>query len=127
MVLGALTLSIVMTVGLVLMDTDASSSITAKQKEEAAKIVEDEYFGNPERGDLLPYQRYLREAKQAGCRGDRKGERQCYRKVLDLLRTEPRGGASSLSKRLGGFEAGVTGSRDRDRRLESQVITLMGE
>ena len=62
---------------------------------------------------------------QARCRGDAKAERRCYRKVLDLLRCEPLGGASSLSKQLPGYERGVTGSRRSDMELEDNIITIL--
>jgi hypothetical protein len=124
-VLGALGLSLALSVGLVLMDAESSPNRSKKQ-EEALKVIDAKYFGSAERG-LAPYQVYLREAQQARSRGDRKAERQYYRKVLDLLRVEPRDGGASPSQRSDGLEPGLTGSRENDRQLERQISILLGD
>ena len=125
--LTALMLSIVMSIIMALMDVGGSSSSSAEKKAAALEIIEKQYFGNPEHGELARYQVYLREAKQARCRGDRKAERQYYRKVLDLLCAELHEGASSGSKQAAGFEPGLTGSRGRDRELETQISILLSD
>jgi hypothetical protein len=115
----------VLSIALVMIDTGPSSSTISKERQAALRVIEEEYFGKAEQGPLAPYQVQLRAAWQARCRGDHKAERRCYGKVLELLRGEPLGGASSLSKQLVGFERGVSGSRGRDRRLEECIITLL--
>ena len=125
--LGFLMVSIVMSIILALADIGSSASSAARRKAEALDVIEKQYFGNPEHGQLARYQVYLREAKQAQCRGDRKAERQYYRKVLDLLCAESHSGASSGSKHAAGFEPGLTGSRARDRELETQISILLSD
>jgi hypothetical protein len=99
------------------------SRATTPEKARAMKEIED-YFGDSAHGPLHPYQRLLREARQAHAREDYKAERLYYRQVLDLLRTEPRGGTRSSH---GGLEQGITGSREHDRDLEKLIITVLGE
>ncbi|MCX7428253.1 MAG: hypothetical protein NTW96_21820, partial [Planctomycetia bacterium] len=58
----------------------------------------------------------LREAQRAASRGDRAGERRLYRQVLDLLRAE-----------RDRFDKGLTGSRDRDKKLEELISVMLRE
>jgi hypothetical protein len=124
--LGLLGMSVALSLALVLIDVDSPSSADSQRKAAARELIERQYFGDPEHGHLAPYQVYLREAKQAHYRGDEKAERQCYRKVLDLLRAEPRE-RSSLAPGVDGLAPGVTGSRDFDRTLEQQIAILLGD
>jgi hypothetical protein len=124
--LGVLGMSIALSLALVLIDVDSSSSGDSQRKAAAREIIERQYFGDPEHAALAPYQVYLREAKQARYRGDEKAERQNYRKVLDLLRAEPRE-RSALAPGADGLAPGVTGSRDNDRHLEQQIAVLLGD
>jgi hypothetical protein len=117
----ALTVVMVMFLG-----DDGSSSVTTQAKTDAMAKIEEQFFGNPARAELLPYQRSLRAARQARARGDFKAERQCYKQVLDLLHTETWGGATSAALRTR-LEKGVTGSRDHDRELEQLILTVMGD
>ena len=82
-----------------------------------------DFFGNPARGELRPYERLLREARQARARNDFKAERQYYKQVLDLLHTEAPGssGTQAVRNRLA---KGITGSRDHDRELEKLILTV---
>ncbi len=117
--------SVVLTVAIVIITSDdGSSSATTEKKTEAMANIEKQFFGNPAR--LLPYQRLLREARQAHERKDFKGERQYYKQVLDLLHTEL-WGSSAAQASHNRLEKGVTGSRDRDRELEQLILTVLGE
>ena len=100
------------------------SRATTPEKADAMRKIEKEWFGDAVHGSLQPYQRMLREARQAHEREDYKAERLYYRQVLDLLRTEPRGGAPSSH---GGLEQGITGSREHDHDLEKLIITVLGD
>ena len=120
--------SVALTVGIVMLNGQNGSSTDATQakKDALAKIEAPQFFGDPARGELLPYQRLLREARQAHARGDFKAERKYYKQVLDLLHTETWGGATaSLSGTR--LQKGVTGSREHDRELEQLVLTVLGD
>jgi hypothetical protein len=119
--------SVVLTIAIMMISSDeGGSSVTTQDKKEAMARIEEQFFGNPARGELLRYQRLLREARQAHARSDFKAERVYYKQVLDLLHTEtwdlPAGRASR--DRL---EKGITGSRERDRELEQLILTVLGE
>ena len=104
---------------------DSGNAVTP-EKENALAAIERDFFGNPARGELLPYQRQLREARQAHARGDFKAERQYYKNVLDLLHTETWGGPATANSRYR-LEKGITGSRDHDRDLEKYILTVLGD
>lgn len=123
---GAWILSVLLTVGIVMLSSDDSGSAASQPKREAMSKIEEQYFGNPARAELLPYQRLLREARQARARGDSKAEQQYYKQVLDLLHAETWGGAATSASRTR-LEKGVTGSRDHDRELEQLILTVLGE
>ena len=123
---GVWVLSIVATVAIfVLPGANSGGSANTPEKADALRQIEDpQFFGDPSRGKLLPYQRLLREARQARAREDYKAERKYYQKVLDLLRTESPDGSQSSDNRLG---KGITGSRTNDRKLETLIITVLGD
>ena len=120
--------SVLMTIAIFMFSgNNSDSAALTREKAHAMQEIEDQYFGDPWHPGaqgLLPYQLLLREARQARARNDLKAEKQCYRQVLDLLRTEARGGGQSSSKHLG---KGVTGSRVDDRELEKKIITVLGD
>ena len=119
--------SVVLTVAIVMMTSDdGSAAATSQAKKDAMTKIEDQFFGNPARGELRPYQRMLRDARQARARGDFKAERQYYKQVLDLLHTETWGGAPTAVSR-DRLEKGITGSRERDRELEQLILTIVGD
>ena len=119
--------SVVLTVGIVIITSDdGSSGATTEKKKDAMANIEKQYFGNPARGELLPYQRLLREARQARARSDFKAEHQYYKQVLDLLHSETWGSAGAQPSRTR-LEKGITGSRDHDRELEQLILTVLGE
>ena len=86
------------------------------QKDASRQFIEEYYFGggNIDRGELQPYQVYLREAKRAHSNGDLKMERERYRKVLDLLRAD-----------RGEGRRGLTGSRADDEELEKHIGAIL--
>ena len=87
---GLLTLSVVISVVLALVELARRSLSTTADKEAARQFIEEHYFGggNLEQSDLKPYQMDLRAAQRAHSRGDAKAERRHYRNVLDLLHAE---------------------------------------
>lgn len=114
---GVLCMSVAMSIMIVLVQPGTSDSGNTKKKVEARRSIESDYFSNFDiRSPLARYQLLLRDAQQCHVRGDRRGERDCYRQVLDLLKAE-----------RGPFEKGLTGSRERDRKLEEHITTLLGD
>jgi hypothetical protein len=105
---GSLVLTLVI---LLLGDTSNTGNTEAKAK--AWSQIEANYFTDPGSNELQPYNQLLREAKRAHLSQDRKTEREMFDKVLVLLRAE----RSQTQK-------GLTGSRERDKKLEEQVILL---
>jgi hypothetical protein len=99
---------------------------SAAEKAAARRELE-EYYGEKNQ-ELAPYQIHLRQARQAVSRGDVETERNEYRRVLDLLRSEVR----SKSQRY----TGLTGRLDyepfsddkkSDKRLEELIGILLKE
>jgi hypothetical protein len=118
--------SVALTVAIVLITgNDGSSGGTTEAKTTAMKTIEEEFFGNPAHGELLPYQRFLREAQRARAQGDFKAERRYYKQVLDLLHTETEGGSSTAAGDH--LVKGITGSHDHDQKLEQLIITVLGD
>ncbi len=85
---GVPALSVAISVVLAMASFGPSDSADSEQKAISRQYIEEHYFGggNIDRGELQPYQIYLREAKRAHSNGDLKMEKARYRKVLDLLR-----------------------------------------
>lgn len=106
--------SVVLSLALLFVDFGGGSNPESPAKVRARYLIAQEYFA--ELDDPSPretYQILLREAQRAYARGDYKREQELYRQVLDLLRQErPR-------------HQSVTGSTQRDRRLEELLITLL--
>jgi hypothetical protein len=98
---------------LILNDLDGSQSAGEQKSEARAKL---EAFYASELGPLQPYQLQLRQAQLAHSRGDRKAEREHYRKVLSQLRAEGR------SK----FQ-GLTGTPTGDAELDRLVSILLAD
>ena len=74
MLFGVLTVSLGLTVLLVLMPSGGPDATSLREKQEARRIIQKEYFGGEGAVRLDPYQRWLREAYQAHLRGDPKRE-----------------------------------------------------
>jgi hypothetical protein len=121
---GAWVFSVVMTIAIVFALSGNDSDSTTPEKAKAMREIEEQFFGDPLHGPLLPYQQLLRQARQAHAREDLKAERRYYQRVLDLLRTESRQGGQSSPGRL---EKGVTGTRENDQELEKKIITVLGD
>jgi hypothetical protein len=117
LLVGAMLFSMLMSVAMLFLDFGDSDSNTAAKAEARRQIVM--YYGD-ERGNLKPYQHLLREARQARSRGDRKGERQAYRRVLDLLDSEAKSHRTGLTGNPDGDE--VTPG---DKHLRKLIVTLM--
>jgi hypothetical protein len=98
---------------LILNDLDGSQSAGEQKNEARAKL---EAFYASEIAPLKPYQIQLRQAQLAHSRGDRKAEREHYRKVLSQLRAEGR------SK----FQ-GLTGTPTGDAELDRLVSILLAD
>ncbi len=120
--------SVAFTVAMVMIanNDDSSSATTEKKKDAITKIEDPQFFGDPTRRALLPYQRLLRDACQARARKDFKAERVYYKKVLDLLHAET-WDESSRRASPNRLEKGITGSRNHDRELEQLILTVLGE
>jgi hypothetical protein len=108
-------ISVLASTFLLLSDFDAQPASVQEQKLNARWRIEEEYFANLNSAEpLSDYQVLLREAQQAHSRGDHETERRKYREVLNMLREERRP-----------FERGLTGSRRRDKELESLITVLL--
>ena len=73
--------SVLMSVGMLLIDADSFGSSAADRR--AARDEITSYYGGAE-APLEEYQRQLREARLAQARGDRAAEREAYRRVVAL-------------------------------------------
>ncbi len=122
--LGALSMSVVLSMMMVLSDAGPEDNANVKAKRDARTNIQMKHFAEP--GALAPskpYQRLLREAQLAHERKNFRSERQKYREVLDLLRQERGATESTIGRR---FE-GVTGSVADDKELEGWIRTLLKE
>ena len=106
---GVLALSVVISVVLAMVAVERPDSADTAAEGRRAAVHRGDYFGggNIDRGDLKPYQIYLREAKRAHSSGDTRPSGEQYRKVLDLLHAD-----------RGEDRRGLTGSRTDDKKLE---------
>ena len=114
--LGVLSMSIVLSVVLVLLDVVSPTATGSQYQDAMRRKIEAKYFGSEgmENRAPEPYQVLLRDAQRAYTRGDRKTERADYRKVLEMLRAERES-----------YEKGLTGSRSRDKDLENAISVLL--
>lgn len=104
---AVLGLSLVMSLGMLLLDAGSQSGAT--QRRERARMLITRYYGTEE-DNLEPWQLLLRDARLAHSRGDRNAEQSAYRQVLEMLSSED--AERSLN--------GLTGARsiDEDRDLD---------
>ena len=108
--------SVVVSLALLFVDFEGVESSGGPAKIRARWVIEQEYFSDLD--DPTPrseYQLLLREAQRAYARGDLRRERELYRQVLSLLRQERPKGES------------LTGSPQRDRRLEELLLILLSD
>jgi hypothetical protein len=103
--------STVLSVFLLLGDAPAQKSAQSRRAEVRQEISS---FYGTEAINLRPFQVLLREAQQAHSRGDRATERQKYRQVLALLRSEKRSKYEN-----------VTGTPGDDERLAELLSILL--
>jgi len=112
--LGVLCLSAVASLALLVIEFEPPQGSNTPEKARARYMIEQDYFSDLD--SPQPRERYqllLREAQRAFARGDYEEERRLYREVLKLLLAE-----------RGPFES-LTGSPQRDRKLEEYIITLL--
>lgn len=106
-IVGSTLLSLLLLVG----DGPVKQSIVSRHAEAREQLAQ--FFGN-DTTTLRPYQILLREAQQAHSRGDRATERQRYRQVLGLLRSEKRSKNET-----------VTGIPSEDEQLAQWLSVLL--
>lgn len=115
---GALAFSLVSSVILVFLPSEPDAPVRSDDKRQARLEIQENYIAGMDKDAALEsYQILLRNAIQARSRRDYPEERRCYRRVLDMLRTE----------RTGKFEKGLTGSPARDETLEKLITTLLSD
>ena len=112
LLIAALCFSLGMTGLMLLVDVEDSGGSGRGWQEANQKIAE--YYGNEDE-ELLPWQIHLRRARQAHSRRAYQEERDEYKKVLNLLHAE---GKSRFT--------GLTGSPDRNKKLEEMISVLLG-
>lgn len=113
--LALLCASVVASIAMLLVEPGANVT-RSELKRRARQEIETDYFANLNNpGPQEPYQFLLRDAQRAYAQSDYQKERELYRQVLKLLRAE-----------RGRFES-VTGSRNRDARLEELLMLLLGD
>lgn len=110
---GALGASLLMSMVLLFLDGEAGP--TRQGKAQARQMILKEFVGQ-EGQPLHRYQRLLREAGLASARGDVNGERESYRRVLQMLNSEDRNPFT-----------GITGSLDDDERLLKAIGVLLSQ
>jgi len=113
---GLLAFSVLASVVLVFAPTESQSPAKLNDKREAQRIIQHDYLGLESSARPEQYQIWLREAYQAHLHRDAKQERDLYRRVLGLLRAE-----------RGTSEQGLTGSPQRDRELERQILIFLSD
>lgn len=124
-----LCLSVGASIAMVVFGTGQQGSLNSEEQLAAWREIEAKYFSNLDpKAALEPYQVCLREARQAASRGERRTATDRLRRVLAMLRTE-RGGLEEKQRRYEGTKWGsertLTGSPDRDAKLEEYVTVLL--
>lgn len=110
--------SIVMSLGLLLLDPDASGTETASQQSDARAVVR-KFIGGSE-GNFEPYQRLLRKALVDHSQGDAASERRHYRMVLEMLNS------ADVRSDLNGLTGAQTGRGPAgDDELRGALETLL--
>ena len=112
MLIGVLCFSVTLSVILLVFEPPESASSSAAQAQARAHIKQN-YFGRE--GQVLPYQRLLRDAYSAN---DSAAERRLYREVLNRLKDD-----SLPPTGLTGAKIGENAPNDLD--LETQLIILL--
>ena len=111
--------SVLVSILMVLLDSGGQSAQQGRSAEDAWRIIEGEYFGDPDKPQRpLRYQELLRDAQRARNRGDVESQKRLLREVLAMLDAEPHPNDRGR---------GLTGSPGRDKRLREQIIVLLRE
>ncbi|MFQ5733425.1 MAG: FHA domain-containing protein [Planctomycetaceae bacterium] len=108
-VVGSLALSL-----LLLVFNPGNIGTSADERADALRKIA-RFYG--EKGEPKPYQRHLREARQARWRGDVSAERRAYQRVLDLLNSEDVMDPDN--------HTGLTGDKKGDGELRRLIGILM--
>ncbi len=109
-----LCISLILSVILLLVDTQPTTTTETLSKQEARQAIQAEFFADlGSESPTRQYQIFLREAHRAYARQDYEKERYYYRRVLYLLRGE-RNERDSL-----------TGNPENDRQLQDYIWTIM--
>ena len=114
---GLLSISVAVCIALVLVDVGPPRS---QKKDDAREVIKAEFFSPLDpREPLKPYQVDLRKAQRANTRRDYQAERILYKNVFGLLKQE------RPVQPENGKDRWLTGSRDRDEKLEEQISILL--
>jgi hypothetical protein len=125
LLLVAIGVSFGLTILMLFMDVGNFGNSEEAKSRARAEIVE--YFGD-EGDSLAPYQIHLREARLARSRRDYENERQEYRKVLAILRSEAKDKLykyTGLTGRLDYDESSF--NKKSDKRLDELIGILLSE
>ena len=117
---GVLTCSLVLSLGMLLLEPPAPGSTSSKQKAAAREELKD-YFGE-DGAQLEPYQQELRQALVEAARGDYRDERRHYRRVLQMLNAADIRDPANLNG-LTGRDTGR--GRNSDEELREHLQTLL--
>lgn len=107
----AVAVSLLLSLGMLLIDTEPSGS-TAGQRAEARRKIK-RFYGSG--AGLKPYQRSLRDAELARAAGDARAERAAYQRVLDELDAE------DVSNSING----LTGDKRDDEELRRLIGIIL--
>jgi hypothetical protein len=119
-VIGVWVIAVALTVVIVMSANNDDASAASEKKKAAMRAIDEDLKKAVGRGELRPYQRLLRAARQANARGDVDAERQYLKQVLDLLHTESREVAGHLKK-------GISGTHKDDEELEEKILAMLDE
>lgn len=112
-----LAMSVLLSIAAVILPGGGEDRAHSPRRAAIRRQIEEQFFASFDPGKPLErYQVLLREAQQAFAAGNIRQEREKYREVLALLRTERET-----------FQRGLSGSRQRDKELENLITELMAE
>jgi hypothetical protein len=120
---GLICLSVVATIAVLLMPMDPEDATREQRQAVARQTLKGQFFSDMNKTPSQTYQVLLREAHLAHYRGDHRRERDLYRRVLDLLRSE----ADASQTGPDSAPRFLTGSPTRDRELEKNLVILLDE
>lgn len=125
LLLGVVFMSLLMTGAMLFMEGE--DSYLPPQNQAAARQELAEYLGS-DTDSPAPYQLALRRSRQAWARGDRSGEKEELRRVLNMLRSEAKERLQKFSGLTGRLDYDYDDSSKRsDRRLEELIAILLSD